>query len=181
MKSFTIAPTARTILLAGLLMILGGSARAVAWQASAGLRETEMAAASPNQAGASVSVPGPLISFQRIAAISRKAAPEEVLPFLARNVVMDGYQHAYGSDRKPTEFLKLLDAYLDQARELQALANEQGNIRVTGCYDVDPLLRILGYRLRAGCGPGTAVETADPERAFLTVDSGFPLVELEEQ
>ena len=127
-----------------------------------------------------VTIPGPLAAFQRIAAISRKASPEEILPFLARNIVVDGYQHSQDRSRKPTEYLKLLDAYLDQARELQALADAQGRIRVTDCNDVDPLLRVLGYRLRNACGHDAAVETADPERAFLTVDSGFPLVQLEE-
>jgi hypothetical protein len=127
-----------------------------------------------------VTIPGPAEFFQRIAAISRKVTPQEVLPFLARNVVIDGYHHSSDRSRKPTEFLKLLDAYLDQARELQSLADERGHLRVTGCQDVEPLLRVLGYRLRSGCGPEAALETADPERAFLTVDSGFPLVDLEE-
>ncbi|MBI3933713.1 MAG: hypothetical protein HY316_03420 [Acidobacteria bacterium] len=127
-----------------------------------------------------VTIPGPLKSFQRIAAISQKAAPEEILGFLARNVVVDGYHHGQDRDRKPTEFLKLLDAYLDQARELQALADSQERIRVEDCNGTGPLLRILGYRLRDECGPNASVETADPERAFLTVDSGFPLVQLEE-
>jgi hypothetical protein len=141
-------------------------------------------AAQPPQGAASdastVTIPGPVMLFQRIAAISRKAPPADVLPFLARNVVIDGYHHAQEKNRKPTEFLKLLDAYLDQARELQGIADASGHIRVTGCDDVGPLLNILGYRLSAGCGPGASVTTEDPERAFLTVDSGFPLVDLEE-
>lgn len=128
-----------------------------------------------------VTIPGPLSSFQRIAAISRKSSPEEILPFLARNVVVDGYQHAQDRRaRKPTEFLKLLDAYLDQARELQALTDAQGRIHVSDCNAAGPLLAILGYRLRTACGADVTVETADPERAFLTVDSAFPLVQLEE-
>ena len=44
-----------------------------------------------------VFVPGPLRSFLRMAAISQKVTPEEVLPLLARNVVVSGYQ-----DGKPT-------------------------------------------------------------------------------
>ena len=39
---------------------------------------------------------------------------------------------------------------------------------------------ILGYRIQPNCGePGTSLQTADSERAFLTIDSGFPLPELE--
>ena len=34
--------------------------------------------------------------------------------------------------------------------------------------------------MREACGPKTAVETSDPDRAFLTIDSGFPLADLEE-
>src|SRR5579864_2338604 len=39
-----------------------------------------------------VSIPGPLRSFLRMAAISQKISPEEVLPLLARNVVVNGFQ-----------------------------------------------------------------------------------------
>ena len=39
---------------------------------------------------------------------------------------------------------------------------------------------ILGYKTEATCGQHSAyVETADPRRAFLTIDSGFPLPDLE--
>src|SRR5579872_3944535 len=68
---------------------------------------------SPTEA----SLPGPLRSFLRMAAISQKVTPDEVLPLLARNVVMSGYQQG-----RPTQFLVLLNWYMDQARELQALA-----------------------------------------------------------
>ncbi len=69
-----------------------------------------------------------------------------------------------------------------QARELTALAAGSGMvIRVSNCDDARPLLRILGYRTRANCGdPGTSLQTEDPERAFLAIDSGFPLPELEQ-
>jgi hypothetical protein len=122
-----------------------------------------------------VAIPGPLRSFLRMAAISQKATPEEVLPLLARNVSVSGYV-----ERKPTEFMILLSSYLRQARELEALAGKHGVIEVSNCDDVKPLLVILGYRLRQDCGPNAALETADASRAFLTIDSGFPLAELEE-
>ncbi len=122
-----------------------------------------------------VAIPGPLRSFLRMAAISQKIAPEEVLPLLARNVVMSGYQAG-----KPTEFLVLVNWYMDQARELEALAGPGGVIHVSNCDDAKPLLVILGYRLPQSCGPEVALETADANRAFLTIDSGFPLADLEE-
>jgi len=37
-------------------------------------------------------IPGPLRSFLRMAGISQKIAPEEVLPLLSRNVFMQGYE-----------------------------------------------------------------------------------------
>src|SRR5713101_7780676 len=53
-----------------------------------------------------ITIPGPLRSFLRMAAISQKVSPEEVLPLLARNVVVNGFQ---GGGGKPTEFLILLN------------------------------------------------------------------------
>jgi len=122
-----------------------------------------------------VSIPGPLRSFLRMTAISQKITPEEVLPLLARNVVMSGYQGG-----KPTEFLVLVNWYMDQARELEALAGKGQVIHVSNCEDASRLLVILGYRLQQSCGPNAALETADANRAFLTIDSGFPLADLEE-
>jgi hypothetical protein len=81
---------------------------------------------------------------------------------------------------KPTEFLVLVNWYMDQARELEALAGSAGAIHVTDCEDAKRLLVILGYRLQKACGPDAALETSDANRAFLTIDSGFPLADLEE-
>jgi hypothetical protein len=123
-----------------------------------------------------VVVPGPLRSFLRMAAVSQKVSPEDVMPLLARNIFMQGYQRG-----TPTEFLLLLDRYVQQARELQILAGPANVIRVASCDDAGTLVQILGYRLREGCGTKNFfLETANPEKAFLTIDSGFPLVELEE-
>jgi hypothetical protein len=142
-------------------------------EASSGASRVSIAADSEPQEVAAI--PGPLRSFMRMAAISQKVSPEEVLPLLARNVVANGYQ-----DKRPTEFLILVNWYLDQARELEALAGTGEEIRVSNCEDAKPLLAILGYRLRQPCGPDAAVETANANRAFLTIDSGFPLADLEE-
>jgi hypothetical protein len=124
----------------------------------------------------SVTIPGPLRSFLRMAGISQKASSDDVLALLARNVYLRGYQQ-----NTPTEFLILIDRYVSQARELQVLAGSSSTIRIAGCDDAGTLVQILGYRLREGCGQKNfTLETANPERAFLTIDSGFPLVELEE-
>ena len=143
------------------------------------VKEAPIMSPSPDAIGSDAqeeaAIPGPLRSFLRMTAISQKVSPEEVLPLLARNVIATGYN---GS--KPTEFLILVNWYLDQARELEALAGKEGVIHVSNCDDAKPLLIILGYRLRQPCGPNAAVETADANRAFLTIDSGFPLAELEE-
>ena len=122
-------------------------------------------------------IPGPQRSFLRMAGISQKITPEEVLPLLGRNVFVDGYEAG-----RPTEFLLLLRRYVVQARELAALAATSGMvIRVSNCADAKPLLQILGYRTREDCGNrGTSLQTDDPDRAFLAIDSGFPLPELEQ-
>ncbi len=134
------------------------------------------ASSAPSMAyPATATIPGPLRSFLRMAAISQQVSPDEVLPLLARNVSVQGYQEG-----KATEFLVLLRRYMDQARELVVLAGSEGVIRVTTCIEGKPLLAILGYRLREPCGPKSSVETSDPDRAFLTIDSGFPLADLEE-
>ena len=135
--------------------------------------------AQPSEA-LTVTIPGPMRSFLRMAGISQKVSPEQVLPLLARNVVIQGYEGWQDKPFRRTEFLVLLRRYVQQARELEALAGPEGVIRVSNCGDARPLLDILGFRSRLGCGQNTALETADPERAFLTIDSGFPLVDLEE-
>ncbi len=122
-----------------------------------------------------VTIPGPLRSFLRMAGISQEIAPGEVLPMLARNVFLHGYENG-----RSTEFLILIDRYLHQARELRSIAgNDQ--ISVTGCDDAGQLIRILGYKFQHGCSRKNAtLITEDAERSFLTLDSGFPLTALEE-
>jgi hypothetical protein len=126
-----------------------------------------------------VVIPGPLRSFLRMAGISQKISQDEVASLLARNVVMLGYGGAQGRGGR-TEFLVLLMRYVDQARELQVLAGKEGVLHADSCEQAKPLLKTLGYRARPDCGkPGSWLETADAQRAFLTIDSGFPLPELE--
>ncbi len=135
-------------------------------------------AGSSNEA--EVAIPGPLRPLLRMAGISQQISAEEVMPLLAHNIFTQGYQ---GSPTKgqPTEYLTLLDRYLEQARELDAIAGADRTLRVTNCEDAKQLLHILGYRVRQECGKSTTtLLTADPDRAFVTIDSGFPLFELEE-
>jgi hypothetical protein len=146
-----------------------------------GAGEAQSSAPIPSAASALVTIPGPLRSFLRMAGISQQAPPEGVLPLLGRNVATEGYKDydRSGGSRHPTEYLILLEEYVKQARELRALAGPAGEIRVSSCSGAGPLLKILGYRLSQPCGAKTSVETADPKRAFLTVDSGFPLADLD--
>ncbi|HXU19202.1 MAG TPA: hypothetical protein VN788_01325, partial [Verrucomicrobiae bacterium] len=124
-------------------------------------------------------IPGPLRSFLRMAAISQKVSPDEVIPLLSRNVFLTGYTGA-GRKGQPTEFLLLLRQYVQQARELSVLAGPTGVIHVSNCNDARLLLQVLGYSAGRDCGQRTTfLKTEDAQRAFLTTDSGFPLSELE--
>ncbi len=126
--------------------------------------------------GNSVEIPGPLSSFLRMAGVSQEVPASDVLPMLARNVDLLGFDGG-----RPKEYLLLLERYLHFARELQSLSNANGTIRITGCRDAGHLLEALGYGLQQDCGQRNAtLRTANAERAFLTIDSGFPLTALEE-
>jgi hypothetical protein len=136
---------------------------------------SEQSGTSPHPEN-SVIIPGPLRSFLRMAGLRQKVSLEEVMPMLARNVLLHGYQIGH-----PTEYLILLRHYFRQAEELTALAGTDGNIRVNGCNEAGPLLGALGYKARGECGHADMnLVAADSQRAFLTIDSGFPLVDLEE-
>jgi hypothetical protein len=122
-------------------------------------------------------------SFARMAALSPDLPQEEILAALARNVVTNGYQAANSNEGlEQTEFLKLVVRYLSQARELTKLSGAAKKIQIDQCESpvTGDLLRILGYRMRGGCGAEVVLETLNASRAFLTIDSGFPLAELEQ-
>ena len=130
-----------------------------------------------------IAIPGPLHSFARMSALAPETSPEDVLPALARNIVTNGYQAAgSGIVLEQTEYLKLVIRYLSQARELEKLADSSGAIKIETCdsSQTGELLRVLGYRMRGGCGSEVVLETLNASRAFLTIDSGFPLAELEQ-
>ena len=88
----------------------------------------------PNQ----VTIPGPLRSFLRMAGMSQKISLEDVLPALARNVYILGYQQGRG-----TEYLLLLERYVQQARELQTLAAQTARFALTAARMPDPSFRYL--------------------------------------
>jgi hypothetical protein len=130
-----------------------------------------------------IRIPGPLPSFSRMAALAPEISPEDVLPALARNIVTNGYQASGSNDvLEQTEYLKLVVRYLAQARELEKLADSTGVLKIETCdsSQTGELLRVLGYRMRGGCGSEVVLETVNASRAFLTIDSGFPLAELEQ-
>ncbi|MBZ5600709.1 MAG: hypothetical protein LAO79_00205 [Acidobacteriia bacterium] len=141
-------------------------------------------AAAPAAADQSyIDVPGPLRSFARMAALSPDLKPDDLLPALARNIVTNGYQAANSNEAlEQTEYLKLVIRYLSQARELEKLSGEAKTINIDTCDSTETgdLLRVLGYRMRGGCGSDVVLETVNASRAFLTIDSGFPLAELEQ-
>ncbi|HYI95960.1 MAG TPA: hypothetical protein VEX68_20630 [Bryobacteraceae bacterium] len=148
---------------------------------TASILQTPKAQAQPMQ---TIPIPGPLRSFARMAALSPDLAPEELLGGLARNIVTNGYQASASSDSlDQTEYLKLVFRYLSQARELDKLAADTNHvIKIENCESTKAgdLLRVLGYRMRGGCGSEVVLETVNATRAFLTIDSGFPLAQLEQ-
>ncbi len=136
-----------------------------------------------NQGYGWTEVPGLLNSFLRMSALSTDLEPVDMMPALARNIVTGGYRSARGSESlQATEYLKLLTQYLTQAGELEQFAGANLTIDVPACESIETaqLLKILGYRLRNECGPNAVIETVNPSRAFLSIDSAFPLAELEE-
>ena len=131
----------------------------------------------------SAMMPGPLRSFARMAAMPADINPQDILPALARNVVTNGYQAAHSNEElEQTEYLKLVHRYLSQAHELDKLAGDKKVIEVASCDAANgaELLRILGFRMRGGCGSDVVLETVNATRAFITTDSGFPINDLEQ-
>jgi hypothetical protein len=129
-----------------------------------------------------VSIPGPMFSFRRMAALSSDQEDDELFPALARNVVTNGYRATRGAETlEQTEYMKLVLQYLSQARELAQFAGADNFIDVPACesQETAQLLKIIGFRLRNECGPEAVLETVNPSRAFLSIDSGFPLADIE--
>ncbi|MBZ5631776.1 MAG: hypothetical protein LAO55_01495 [Acidobacteriia bacterium] len=129
-----------------------------------------------------IEIPGPLRSFARMAAMTPEVNPNDLLPALARNIITNGYRATTANEAlEQTEYLKLVIRYLSQARELEKLAGSDKTLRIDMCESpaTADLLRVIGFRMRGGCGSDLVLETVNASRAFLTTDSGFPLAELE--
>jgi hypothetical protein len=141
-----------------------------------------LSAEAPATPAQTIEIPGPLRSFSRMAALAPDLPADDLLPALARNVVTSGYQSLSGEVLEPTEYLKLITRYVSQARELARIAGDKRIIRIDACDSAEAgeLLRVLGYRMRGGCGSDVVLETVNAGRAFVTIDSGFPIAELEQ-
>lgn len=150
---------------------------------TAGLRDLKLPVyTKPEAPWPTIDIPGPLRSFNRMAALSPELPAPDVVGAIARNIVTNGYQAASSNEAlEQTEYLKLIVRYLSQARELEKLTGPDKAIKVETCESpvTADLLKVLGYRMRGGCGSDVVLETVNATRAFLTIDSGFPLSDLE--
>lgn len=179
-------PAARQAYRTALAALPAGSPRRAAIERRVKILDsTTSAAPSSSKAAeaANVTLPGPLRSFNRMAALSPDLPPDDLLSALARNVVTNGFQAASSNEAlEPTEYLKLVSRYLSQAREIEKLAGSTGMIRIEQCESnqTGDLLKVLGYRMRGACGNEVVLETVNATRAFLTIDSGFPIAQLEQ-
>ena len=81
---------------------------------------------------AEVVIPGPLRSLLRMAGVSQKASEQEVVPLLARNIYVQGYE-GWKTGGRPTEFLILLARYVNQSKELADLAGPDGAVHLNNC------------------------------------------------
>ncbi len=161
---------------AAAVLVFGAGAVLRAAGPGAGGGEMASEGSAAGEHAQTIIIPGPLRSFLRMAGISQESKSSEVLPLLARNAFLYGHQLG-----KKTEYLVLEDRYVEQARQLQPLAGPDGQIHIAGCGDVGPLIQVLGYQFESGCShDGATLVTANAERAFLTLDSGFPLTKLEQ-
>jgi hypothetical protein len=125
-------------------------------------------------------IPGPVRSFLRMAGISQKASTEEVLPLFGHFVETYGFEGSKEKSPKPTEALLIFRRYFVQANTLASLAGADQALHFTTCEGARQLIADLGYKLTNGCGKEPTIEVEDPDKAFITVDSGFPLADMQE-
>lgn len=170
-----------------VLSLLSGNNKAAethlnSYRAAGGTGLTFSTNVRPAATSGLTNIPGPIRSFSRMAALSPDLAPSELLGAIARNIVTNGYQAAGNNEGlDQTEYLKLIYRYLSQAKELEKLAVKDHTINIEQCDSpqTGELLKVLGYRMRGTCGGDIVLETVNASRAFLTIDSGFPLSNLE--
>ena len=129
-------------------------------------------------------IPGPSARSRGWRRSRAEAAPEDVLPALARNVVTNGYQASHSNDAlEQTEYLKLVHPLPDpgsRAREARRRPTRSSRSRPASpppsanCCEISATACAAVAALRSCSRPST------PPRAFLTTDSGFPLADLEQ-
>lgn len=124
-------------------------------------------------------IPGPLRPFLRMSGISQEVTPDQVLPLFGHFVETYGFEGSKEKSPKATEALLIFRRYFVQANTLASLAGAKGTLGFSDCEDSRQLLADLGYKLENGCKGIPAIEVDDPEKAFITVDSGFPLADLQ--
>ena len=86
-----------------LLTLLAGLSTA-----NATARQAASPSGGPARPESSAIIPGPLSSFLRMAAVSQKVTPEQVLPLVARNAYVLGWER----ESSPTEYLLLVRRYV---------------------------------------------------------------------
>jgi hypothetical protein len=140
------------------------------------------AAAQSNQdqsAAGHILIPGPLRPFLRMSGISQQVTPDQVLPLFGHFVETYGFEGSKEKSPKATEALLIFRRYFIQANTLASLAGPKETLGFSNCEDSRQLLADLGYKLENGCKGIPSIEVDDPEKAFITVDSGFPLADLQ--
>ncbi len=148
------------------------------YKAAGGTDFTTSASGAPPSHYSTVSIPGPLSSFARMAALSPDLAPEDLLPALARNIVTNGYEAAGNESLQQTEYLRLLYAlYRIRRGSSSRWPGRSARLSFPACdsEQTGALLKILGYRMRGSCGADIVLETVNPTRAFLQWTPAFRL------
>ena len=124
-------------------------------------------------------IPGPLRPFLRMSGISQQVTPDQVLPLFGHFVETYGFEGSKEKSPKATEALLIFRRYFVQANTLASLAGAKETLGFSDCENSRQLLADLGYKLENGCKGIPSIEVDDPEKAFITVDSGFPLADLQ--
>lgn len=130
-------------------------------------------------AGDSIVIPGPLRPFLRMSGISQQVTPDQVLPLFGHFVETYGFEGSKEKSPKATEALLIFRRYFVQANTLASLAGAKETLGFSNCEDSRQLLADLGYKLENGCKGIPSIEVDDADKAFITVDSGFPLADLQ--
>src|SRR5690349_8432505 len=98
MKSRNFLPAFLLVLYSSLFVALCGAAFGGGFPATPASAQEKPSSTVVAGSTEETTIPGPLRSFLRMAAISQQISSEEVLPLLARNIVVSGYQNG-----KPTQ------------------------------------------------------------------------------